>query len=136
MTKTLRQYAYKVTVFYSDGITREDQWRTTDNTVLPVGDPFGYRVQILPYLLRGNAWAFGTVALSFDDPAANIHADTMLEIKDFTTPLTWHFRLGAPERHTYSYQLTLYRAADGKEIKLAQTDESKEVLVLVPPTSP
>ncbi len=136
MSKTLLQYSYKLTVFYSDGITREDQWRTTDNTVLPVGDPFGYRVQVLPYLLRGNTWAFGTVALSFDDPAANIHADTMFEIKDFTTPLTWHFRLGAPDRHTYKYQLTLYRAADGKEVKLTQTEESKEVLVLIPPANP
>jgi hypothetical protein len=136
MTKTLRQYSYKVTVFYSDGVTREDQWRTTDNTVLPVGDPFGFRLQILPYLLRGNTWAFGTVALGFDDAAANIHAETMLEIKDFAKPLTWHFRLGSPEQHTYHYQLALYRAVDGKEFKLAQTNESKEVLVLIPPANP
>ena len=136
MNKALRTYDYKVTVFYSDGVTREDEWHTTDNEVLAVGDPFGFRVEILPYLLRGNTWAFGTVSLSFDDSADNIHAEKTFEIKDFSTPLTWYFRLGAPDRHTYHYQLTLFRAADGKQFTLAPGDESKEVLVLVPPSNP
>jgi hypothetical protein len=136
MDKTLRKYDYKVTVFYSDGVTREDQWHSTDNAVLAVGDPFGFRVQILPYLLRGNTWAFGTVSLRFDDSEGDIHAEKTFEIKDFTTPLAWHFRLGAPDRHTYHYQLTLYRAVDGKQFTLAPADESKEVLVLIPPSNP
>jgi hypothetical protein len=133
MTKALRHYDYKVTVFYSDGVTREDDWRTTDDEVLPVGDPFGFRVQILPYLLKGNSWAFGTLYLRFDDAPGNIHVEKTMQIKDFTTPLAWRFRLGALDRHTYHYKLSLYRASDGKEIDGPDSEETKEVLVLVPP---
>jgi len=131
--KTLRQYQYRVTVFYSDGVTREDDWQTTDKTVLPVGDPFGSRVQILPYLLRNppGLYQFGTIHLAFDDAQAGIHAEKDFEINDFTKPLVWRFRLGAPDRHTYQYQLSLFKA-DGQEVRV-QGSESKEVLVLVPP---
>ena len=133
------QVTWKVqeTVLYSDGVTREDGWRTIDKTVLPVGDPFGWRVQILPYLLKNppGRWQFGTIHLEFDDPAARIHAEKDFQITDFATPLVWRFRLGAPDRHTYSCQLTLYDA-DGGEVPLPVTEESKEVLVLVPPSQP
>jgi hypothetical protein len=134
INKDLRTYQYKVTVFYSDGVTREDTWQTTDQTVLPVGDPYGMRVQILPYLLKNppNAWQFGTVHLAFDDAPAQIHAEKDFEVTDFGTPLIWRFRLGAPTRHTYRYQLTLFRQ-DGQEVKLPEAEADKEVLVLEPP---
>ena len=134
--KTIRTYDYRVTVLYSDGVTREDDWQTTDKTVLPVGDPFGYRVQIVPYLLQNTAtkYQFGTIHLGFDDPAANIHAEKDFQISDFKTPLVWRFRLGDPARHTYRYQLTLFKP-DGEQVALPETQESKEVLVLVPPAS-
>jgi hypothetical protein len=131
--KNVREYEYRVTVFYSDGVTREDSWQRSDKTVLPVGDPFGMRVQILPYLLKtAAAYQFGTIHLSFSDPQAGIVAEKDLEIMDFSKPLYWRFRLGAPDRHTYSYQLTLF-TNDGKEVKLPDKDESREVLVLTPP---
>jgi hypothetical protein len=132
--KTLRSYEYRVTVFYSDGVTREDDWQTTDRTVLPVGDPFGYRVQILPYLLKNppGLYQFGTIHLGFDDTDARIHAEKDFQITDFTQPLTWRFRLGDPNRHTYSYQLTLFKS-DGQQVALPEAQDSKEVLVLVPP---
>ena len=134
--KTLRHFDYKVSVFYSDGVTREDAWQTTEDEVLAVGDPYGFRVQILPYLLKGNVWAFGTIYLRFDDDPANIHVEKTLQIKDFTTPLSWRFRLGALDRHTYHYKLTLYRASDGSEVDGPDSEESKEVLVLAAPASP
>lgn len=134
--KNLRHFDYKVTVFYSDGVTREDEWQTTDGDVVPVGDPYGFRVQILPYLLKGGPWAFGTIYLRFDDAQGNIHAEKTLQIQDFTTPLTWRFRLGAVDRHTYRYKLTLYRASDGKEVAGPDCEETKEVLVLTPPANP
>lgn len=130
--KNLRHFEYKVTVFYSDGVTREDEWQTTDSEVVPVGDPYGFRVQILPYLLRGGPWSFGTLYLHFDDAAGNIHTEKTLQIQDFTTPLTWRFRLGAVDRHTYHYKLTLYRTSDGKQVDGPDSEETKEVLVLVP----
>jgi hypothetical protein len=137
INKDLRTYEYRVSVFYSDGVTREDAWQTTDKTVLPVGDPFGWRVQILPYLLKNppGRYQFGTIHLEFDDPAAGIHAEKDFQITDFATPLVWRFRLGSPEEHTYRYQLTLYEA-DGRELPQPEAEESKEVLVLVPPAQP
>jgi len=128
----LRAYEYQVTVFYDDGVTREEEWRRSDQPVLAVGDPYGFRVQITPYLLKNPPYAFGTIHLTFRDPQANVHAEKTLEITDFTKPLFWRFRLGAPDRHTYRYQLTLF-TAEGREIVQPETEHSKEVLVLKPP---
>lgn len=131
--RTLRSYEYRVTVFYSDGVTREDTWQPTDKTILPVGDPFGMRVQILPYRLKlSGLYDFGTIHLSFSDQAAQIVAEKDLQITDFTSPLYWRFRLGAPDRHTYKYQLTLF-TKDGRELALPETDANREVLTLAPP---
>lgn len=127
-----RTYEYRTTVFYSDGVTREDDWATTDKTVLALGDPFGYRVQIAPYLLKDRGYAFGTLHLEFDDREAQIHAEKTLEINDFGERLFWRFRLGAPGRHTYRYQLTLF-TTDGDEVALPPAEADKEVLVLRPP---
>ena len=80
VNKNLRHFDYKTTVFYSGGVTREDDWQTTDADVVPVGDPYGFRVQILPYLLKGGAWAFGTIYLRFDDAQGNIHTEKTLQI--------------------------------------------------------
>jgi hypothetical protein len=134
VNKNLRSYEYQVTVFYSDGITRQDVWHPSDLTILPVGDPFGFKVQVLPYLFRQGAWSFGTIDLKFDDDAGSIHTEHTMQITDFTTPLVWQFRLGAPERHTYKYQLTMYRT-DGTQVAMPQTEASQEVLVLMPPRS-
>lgn len=136
MDKSLRTYQFRTTVFYSDGVTREDDWQTTDKPVLAVGDPFGMRVQILPYLLKNppGMYQFGTVHLSFEDAAAGIRAEKDLQITDFAVPLIWRFRLGAPDRHTYKYQLSLFKA-DGQEVKVPEKEESKEVLVLAPPAA-
>jgi hypothetical protein len=129
----LRTYEYRVTVFYSDGVTREDTWQPTDRTILPVGDPFGMRVQILPYRLKvSGLYEFATIHLSFTDPQARITAEKDLQITDFAQPLFWRFRLGAPERHTYRYQLTLF-TKDGNQVDLPETEASREVLTLAPP---
>lgn len=132
--KNLRRYEYRVTVFYSDSVVREDDWRQSESNILPVGDPFGMRVQISPYLLKfpPGMWAFATVNLTFDDLQTRIHAEKTLEITDFSKPLFWRFRLGAPERHTYRYQLTLYKP-DGTRVVLQPVEETKEILVLPPP---
>lgn len=132
VNKNLRNYEYQVTVFYSDGITRQDVWHPSDLSILPVGDPFGFRVQILPYLFKQGGWSFGTIDLKFDDSAGSIHTEHTMQITDFTTPLSWQFRLGAPERHTYKYQLTMYRM-DGTQVALPPAEASQEVLVLMPP---
>ncbi len=132
--KSLRSYEFRVTVFYSDGVTREDTWQKTDKAVLPVGDPFGFRLQILPYLLKNppGLYQFGTIHLAFDDQDAAIHAEKDFEITDFGKPLMWRFRLGAPDRHTYRYQYSLFKA-DGTEVRTPELQESREVLVLAPP---
>jgi hypothetical protein len=130
----LRRYEYQVTVLYSDGVTREDGWQASDKEILPVGDPFDWRVQISPYLLKNppGKYQFGTIHLAFDDPESGIHAEKDLEIIDFTKPLFWRFRLGSKDRHTYRYQLRLF-TAEGTEVDVPQKEESGEVLVLVPP---
>ena len=131
----LRTYEYQATVFYSDGVTRTDDWRKSDSKVLPVGDPYGFRLQISPYLLKKSPFAFGTIHLLFNDPQAAIRAEKTFEITDFSKALYWRFRLGSPDRHTYRYQLTLFKD-DGSEVKLAETEASQEVLVLKPPALP
>lgn len=132
VNKNLRSYEYQVTVFYSGGVTRVDDWRPTDSTILPGGDPFGFKVSVLPYLLKGTPWLFGTLKFSFDDTAAKIHAEDMLQVNDYTAPLSWRFRLGAVDRHTYHYQLTLYQA-DNTSYAFPDTESSEAMLVLRPP---
>jgi hypothetical protein len=131
----LRTYQYQVTVFYTGGVTRTDDWRTTDSTILPSGDPFGFKVTVLPYLLKGTPWAFGTLKVSFDDPQTQIHAEDTLQITDYTAPLTWRFRLGAVDRHTYHYLLSLYQT-DNTSYASADSTASDAVLVLRPPAPP
>ena len=132
MNPDLRNYQFQTTVFYSDGVTRSDDWRSTDNKVLAVGDPYGFRVQITPRLLKSPPYAFATIHLTFKDAPASILAEKTIEISDFTKPLYWRFRLGSPDRHTYKYQLTLFKD-DGSDVKLPETEASQEVLVLKPP---
>ena len=127
----LRTYEYQATVFYSDGVTRSDDWRQTDTRVLAVGDPYGFRVQIVPRLLKSPPYAFGTIHLLFEDTAAEIRSEKTFEIADFAKPLFWRFRLGSPDRHTYKYQLTLFKE-DGTEVKSLETEATQEVLVLKP----
>jgi hypothetical protein len=129
MNPKLRSYEYQTTVFYSDGVTRVDEWSPTDSEVLAVGDPYGFRVQITPRLLMKSPYSFGTIHLSFNDGTAGIHAEKTMELNDFAKPLFWRFRLGSPTQHTYKYQLTLYKD-DGTENKLPETEADQDVLVL------
>jgi len=134
MNPKLRTYEYQTTVFYSDGVTRTDEWRPTDSEVLAVGDPYGFRVLINPRLLAKSPYSFGTIHLLFDDAGAGIHAEKTMELSDFTKPLNWRFRLGSPNQHKYKYQLTLYKD-DGTEVKGAETEADQDVLVLTAPKS-
>jgi len=131
----LRTYEYQVSVFYSDGLTRtDDTWLPTDRTVLPVGDPYGWRVQFLPYLLGNSAhsWSFASLHVSFHDAQGNISVEQDYPITDFTAPVIWRFRMAVPERHGYTYQLTLY-TSDQKQVVMDPVTETKEVVVLQPP---
>jgi hypothetical protein len=124
----LRTYEYQTTVFYSDGVTRTDDWKPTDGKVLPVGDPYGFRVQVNARLLKG--FAFGTIHLVFDDAGPPpIHAEKTIEIDDFNKPLFWRFRLNAPGRHTYRYKASFFKE-DGTEVKIPETEADQDVLVL------
>jgi hypothetical protein len=132
-----RSYEYQVKSVYSDGVVREDVWRTTDTNILPVGDPFSVRVEIIPTLLGipPGRFTFGTLHLSFKDEVdPDVRAENTLTITDFTKPMSWRFRLAHPDRRTFSYQATLYDA-QGKEHVMPVAIESKEVLVLKPPAS-
>jgi hypothetical protein len=97
---TLRSYKYQVNVFYSDGVTRDSDWVTTDRTVLPVGDPYGWRVQFVPYLLRNppGKWGLATLHVEFTDTAGSIAIAQDYSITDFTQSVTWRFRLASPDR--------------------------------------
>ena len=134
MDPKLRTYEYQTTVFYSDGVTRADEWHPSDSEVLAVGDPYGFRVLINPRLLAKSPYSFGTIHLLFDDGGAGIHAEKTMELSDFTKPLTWRFRIGSPNQHKYKYQLTLYKD-DGTHVDGAETEADQDVLVLTVPKS-
>ena len=128
---TLRKYEYQVSVFYSDGVTRLDQtWTPADATVLAVGDPYGYQVQFIPFRLASK-WTLGTLHVEFADPAASISVAQDFPITDFTKPIFWRFRLGAVDRHTYTYQLTMYGSDPNAAGVVGPTvTDTREVVVL------
>lgn len=133
MDTSLRTYQYQANVFYSDGVTRESDWQTTDRTVLPVGDPYGWRVQFVPYLLRTplGKWGLATLHVEFSDSAGGIAIAQDFSIADFTQPVTWRFRLASPDRHSYTYQLTLYGIdAAATTVALPTATDTREVVVL------
>jgi len=58
----------------------------------------------------------------------------MLQVTDYTTPLSWRFRLGDPKRNLYHYQLTLFQA-DSTTYVFPDTVTSDTLLVLKPPAA-
>lgn len=132
----LRTYQYQTNIFYSDGVTRIDPtWQTTDQTVLAVGDRFGYRVQFIPLRLASppGKWTLATLHVEFSDPQAHIAAAQDFSIDDFTKPVFWRFRMDAQDRHTYTYQLTLFSAdASQPPMVLPVLTDSRQVVVLEP----
>ena len=97
------------------------------------GDEFIFDVQTHCVEPAGR-WAFAVVRLRFSDPDEGILAEKDLEITDFTKPLFWRFRTAAPDRHTYKYEVSLFKS-DGTEVKIPEREETREVLVLVPPSA-
>ena len=74
-------------------------------------------------------YLFGVLRLSFDDATGPIHAEQDLQIRDFKTEQVWRFRMASPDRHSYKYQLTLFKA-DGSEVRVPPVETSVGVLVL------
>jgi hypothetical protein len=133
MDATLRSYQYQVNVFYSDGVTRDSDWMTTDRTVLPVGDPYGWRVQFIPYLLRNppGKWGLATLHVEFTDTAGSIAIAQDYSITDFTQSVIWRFRLASPDRHSYTYQLALFGVDPATPtVTLPTVTDTREVVVL------
>jgi hypothetical protein len=129
--KHLRKYEYRVTVFYVDGVTREDGWRATDKTIPSPWVTRSATASRCRPTSSETPYLFGTVHLQFDDAQEGIHAEKTLEVTDFTKPLFWRFRTGAPDRHTYKYQLTLFKE-DG-EVSCRRRRSRKRCWSLVPP---
>jgi hypothetical protein len=131
---TLRTYQYQVSVFYSDGVTRLDPtWLSSDQAVLAVGDPYGYKVQFIPARLATppGKWSLGTLHVEFSDPAGDISVQQDFSITDFTKPIFWRFRLADKDRHSYSYQLTLYGPDSSQPPVVEPTvTDTREVVVL------
>lgn len=139
MDTTLRTFQYQVNVFYSDGVTRSDeQWITSDRTVLAVGDPYGYKVQFIPARLNApvGTWILATLHVAFSDAAGKIDVEQDFSISDFTQPVFWRFRLASAERHSFTYQLTLYEPDPAKPPVVGPVvTETKSVVVLSTPSS-
>jgi hypothetical protein len=130
----VRTYQYQVNVFYSDGVTRLDPtWLSSDQAVLAVGDPYGYKVQFIPARLATppGKWTLGTLHVEFSDPAGDISVQQDFSITDFTKPIFWRFRLADKDRHSYSYQLTLYGSDSAQPPVVEPTvTDNREVVVL------
>jgi hypothetical protein len=129
----LRSYQYQVNVFYSDGVTRLDQtWVPSEQAVLAVGDPYGYKVQFIPTRLGTppGKWTLGTLHVEFADPSG-ISVQQDFSITDFTKPIYWRFRLADTDRHSYTYQLTLYGPDSSQPpVTEAAVTDTREVVVL------
>jgi hypothetical protein len=131
--KDLRSYEYQQTIIYLDGVRRDSVQKVSSQNLLVLGEEFNFRVQVTPFLLKNppGAWMFATVHLSFTDPQERIKTEKTLQIDDFAKPMFWRFRTVSPDRHTYKYQLTLFRP-DGTSVAIPEREESKEILVLMP----
>ncbi len=102
------RYRVRFTFVDAGGGVRALDWQEDDRPVLVVRDVLRFEVAVVPRLLDlGGALAMALLALEHRDEAAGLHETTTLVLRDREAEARWAFRLAAPDRHTYRYQLTL-----------------------------
>jgi len=123
-------YEVRQWIIYTDGARSELPWEHHDTPVLVVGDLLRFGVVVTPRLLDiGGQVRLATVEL-VSDAADGSEARSTLVFRDAESQ-TWSFRMPSPDRHTYSYRLTLVHTDGSRELGAWRPAESG-VLVLQP----
>ena len=125
------RYQIQRTLVLADGVRRTLPWSDEDRPVLIVRNELQFNVQIVARLLDlGSAWQLATVALEYVDEPENIHERQTFLLRNRSDEPHWAFRIGAPERRRYRFQLTLI--AQGSRVVVPWREAEEEILVLEP----
>lgn len=126
------RYRVRYAMVYRDGIARETDWFEEERPVLVVRDALRFEVRVVARRLDlGGALRMAILTLDASDPENGIRETRVFTLVDRLAATTWSFRIAAPERHRYRYQLTLVPAA-GPRQTTAWADADAELLVLQP----
>jgi len=127
-------FRYRATLFLKDGAMREDDWVTTDNPLVIVGDRaagvLAVQVMFLSPLSDGG---FRLAKLELNYPDAPAWADPNVE-KVFRTGLeefTWRVPMQRLDATSYTYTVTWF-ARDGSQRKTGPRTTKDEILLLDP----
>jgi hypothetical protein len=98
-----------------------------------VRDLLRFDLLVIPrHLDLGGSLSLALLALEFEDAAAALAEQTTLVLKDRGEEPRWSFRLAAPDRHRYRYQLTLVAGSTRTATPWQEAEDA--ILVLRPPT--
>lgn len=134
----LRDYRYKYTVVYKDGVTRnvpETGWLKGDPGFITVGEKYTLRVDVLPTLLTFPPHAkLVQVDFTYAD-GGRTETDTLVFSAEEKTKKTWRVRGEPGGRKDYTYKIT-YFGEDGSIREKGPVASSAEALVIPPPPAP
>ncbi|UHD15073.1 hypothetical protein [Thiocapsa bogorovii] len=127
-------FAYRVTAFLKDGAVREDDWKTTDNPLVVVGDRAAgvltVRVMFLGPLADGG---FRLAKLKLDYPDAPDWADSNVEqvFRTGQEEFTWRVPMTRTDATSYIYEVTWF-GNDGSRRTTGPVTTNEEILLLDP----
>jgi len=127
-------FAYRVTAFLADGSIREEDWKTTDNPLLIVGDRAAGVLQVRAVMLGAPAdGGFRLARLRLSYPDAPSWADSDIEhlFRDGTEELTWRVPMDRVDAKSYTYEITWF-STDGARTTTGPVTTSDEILLLDP----
>jgi hypothetical protein len=126
------RYQARTTLVHADGQVRAGEWTDEDRPVLVVRDYLGFEVLVVPRLLDlGGALSLALLELEYEDDAEDLHERASFVLRDPLVEPRWRLSIGAPDRHTYRYRLTLIRP-DGSRTVLPWREAGDGILVLRP----
>jgi hypothetical protein len=128
------KYSYRVTSFLKNGAVVEDDWVTTDNPLLVVGDRASGVLTVKVMILGALADAgFRMAKVELDYPDAPTWADSHVEqlFQAATPEFTWRVPMTRQDATSYRYKVTWFRN-DGQRVTTGPITSTDEILLLDP----